>query len=122
MLISIARSLKNENHGNDVFGGSARKKYAIESHNHSQNGAEVMVQAAKSLDSQFIELLKAPKENWHHAIEHAVLCMNRAGITSLDWKTPCEEKFGENPVMSCLKCKFYQPARVGNNFVNFPNH
>ena len=62
-----------------------------------------MTQVVKSRASCFLELFNAPKEHWCYAVELAVLCINRTGVASLDWKTPYEVEFGETPDTSCLK-------------------
>ena len=98
------------------------KKHKIEPRDYSQNGVERMVQVVKSRASCFLEFFNTPKKCWSCAVKLEVLCMNRLGVASLDWKSPCEVEFGEKSDTLCLKHKICQPVRVYDQFTTFPYH
>ena len=90
-----------------IFRRWSMRRHTIEPHHQNQNGVERMVQIVKQRTSYMLELFNTLVIYWCYALMLMVICFNRTGLATHNYKTSYKVEFGKTPDISCLKFQFY---------------
>jgi hypothetical protein len=71
-------------------------------HHQHQSPSERRIQEVKKMSNSIMDRTNTPPNLWLLCIQHTVYTLNPLSVASLNWRTPFQAAFGQQPDISAL--------------------